>query len=168
MPRRKIAAAAAVVLAAAGLAAAQPADALVVRDAAGHDHALAADTLAALPASEVQVDFASAHGPFHGVMHGPSLWSVLLRAGAVPAGQPRAEARLAVVVTGRDGYTSVIALGEIAPELANKPVLLATGMDGKPLGAGHLRLAVPGDAHGARNVHDVARVAVVDVPGPAP
>jgi molybdate transport system substrate-binding protein len=89
---------------------------------------------------------------------GPLLWDVLVAAEVVEAGAPRSEARFAVRVTGADGYTAVVALGEIAPQLANRPIQLADHVNGKPLPSLGLRLVVPGDGAGARSVRDVVRV----------
>jgi hypothetical protein len=66
-----------------------------------------------------------------------------------------------VVITGRDGYRAVLGVGELAPEFENKPMMLADKMDGKPVGAGHLRVVVPLDKHGGRSVRDVVGIEVV-------
>ncbi len=91
------------------------------------------------------------------------MWSLLERAGVVATGEPGGQVRQTVLVTGRDGYTAVLALGEISPEFAGKPVILANRMDGRPLGPEHLRLVVPGERRGGRSVRDVVRITV----GPA-
>jgi DMSO/TMAO reductase YedYZ molybdopterin-dependent catalytic subunit len=77
--------------------------------------------------------------------------------------------RKAVLVTGTDGYSVAIALGEIIPRFANKQVILAYEEDGKPLpqADGFARLVVPGDAFAGRYVSNVAQVAVAS-PGPVP
>jgi DMSO/TMAO reductase YedYZ molybdopterin-dependent catalytic subunit len=92
-----------------------------------------------------------------------ALWTVLDRAGVVGAAKVREQVRQAVLVTGTDGYTAILALGEIAPELEGKQVIVAERMDGQPLSPDHLRIVVPGDKRGARGVHDLARI-VVTVP----
>src|SRR5215472_2467492 len=51
---------------------------------------------------------------------GPLLWEVLGLSGVVVATGPRELAHLAARVTGADGYSAVIALGEIAPQLAGR------------------------------------------------
>jgi molybdopterin-binding protein len=71
-----------------------------------------------------------------------------------------------IVITGRDGYRAVLAVGEIAPEFEGKRVLLAERMDGRPLGADHLRVVVPLDKRGGRSVRDVARIEVTAAPTP--
>ncbi len=94
---------------------------------------------------------------------GPLLWAVLDRAGVLgqdTQGMPRARVRRVVTVTGRDGYTVVLALAEVDPEFEGKSVILATQADGKPIGAGELRLVVPGDKRGGRSVRDATKVVV--------
>jgi hypothetical protein len=118
-------------------------------------------TLAALPQTQVQVRFEAAHGAEAVTASGPTLWAVLGAAGAIGKPTARDAAHLAVVVTGADGYASVLALGEMSPDLEGKNVILALSANGKPLGAGHWRLLVPGEKHGARDVFDVVGIAVV-------
>ena len=88
---------------------------------------------------------------------GPTLWAVLQQAGAV---QPNIRKRVdqVVTITGVDGYRVSLALGEIDPDLENKPVILATERDGAALDMP--RLAVPNDKRPARSVHDVASISV--------
>lgn len=69
--------------------------------------------------------------------------------------------RMYVVARGSDGYTAVVAMGEIDPKLGNRPVLVAWEVDGAPLGAaGYARLVVPGDVHPARAVARLAHLEV--------
>jgi hypothetical protein len=63
-----------------------------------------------------------------------------------------------VRVTGADGYAAVIALAEIAPQFAGRPIQLADHMNGAPIPAPGLRLIVPGDRRGGRSVRDVVRI----------
>jgi molybdate transport system substrate-binding protein len=93
---------------------------------------------------------------------GPRLWEVLKAAGLIDAGRPRALAPLAIRVTGADGYTAVIALGEVAPAFADRPILIANRLNGAPLANGSLRLIVPGDAAGGRSIRDVVRIEVTE------
>ena len=70
--------------------------------------------------------------------------------------------RKAVLVSGTDGYTVAIALGEIISKFAGKQVLLAYEEDGKPLpqSDGFTRLIVPGDRAAGRYVSNVAKIQV--------
>lgn len=130
--------------------------------AAGTWRAMTVDDLAALPVVQVTVPTPPGHsGPAQHTFEGPLLWTVLDRAGAIESGRERDQVRQIVVATGRDGYTAVLGLGEIAPNFEGKQVVVAERMDGQPLGPDHLRLVVPGDVHGGRSVHDLAGIAVV-------
>lgn len=88
---------------------------------------------------------------------GPSLWAVLRAAGAIEPDFHK-RVRQQITVTGQDGYSVTVAMGEIDPEFENKPILLATERDGTALDTP--RLAVPGDKRPGRSVHDVASIAV--------
>ena len=120
--------------------------------------------LASLPTVQVQVPAGPGRGPPQRAFEGPLLWTVLGHAGAIDAGRMHDQVRQTVLVTGRDGYTAILALGEIAPEFENKQVIVAERVDGQPLGPEHLRLVVPGDRRGGRGVHDLTRLVVA---GPA-
>ncbi len=90
--------------------------------------------------------------------------------GAGPRGRDRpgeaaAAVRETVLVTGSDGYSAALALGEIAPAFEAKRVIVADQADSQPLGPGHFRLVVPGDRYSGRSVRDVVRIAVI-APGP--
>lgn len=133
---------------------------------------LAPETLARLPQLRVELPGhagqAGSPTPPPMVLEGPSLWSVLAEAGAVDPAQPREQVRRVVLATGRDGYVAVLALGEIAPDFAGRPVLLALRMDGRALAPAALRLAVPGEVRGGRSVRDLARLEVLaPAEGPA-
>jgi hypothetical protein len=73
-------------------------------------------------------------------------------------GDRRARLRRTIMVTGRDGYTAVLALAEIDPEFEGKQVVLAYRRDGKPIDGNALRLVVPGDRRSGRSVRDVVRI----------
>jgi DMSO/TMAO reductase YedYZ molybdopterin-dependent catalytic subunit len=127
---------------------------------------LTTDELAKLPAITLNIAFATDHGPRQAVFEGPLLWAVLDHLHAVDPAKPAGYVRQTIVVTGRDGYTATIALGEIAPQFEDKQVILAERMDGKPMD--QLRVVVPGDHRGGRSVHDVARITVIPVPPSQP
>ena len=145
-----------------GLATARPcaADELIVADRSGKPAPMTAAAIAALPAVTVAVSFETEHGPRHASFEGPLLWTVLDHAGAIDPAKGREQAHQFITIKGRDGYTAVLALGEISPAFESKQVILAERMDGQALGPDHLRVVVPGDAHGGRSVHDVVRLMV--------
>ncbi len=138
---------------------------VTVAGPAGTGLTVTAAELAKLPAVPVSVSFGTEHGKLQAAFSGPLLWTVLKAEHALPA-KPSDVVRDVVVVTGSDGYSATVALGEIATAFENKSVILALQMDGKPLAPAHLRLVVPGDAKGGRSVKDVVRIAVLAPRGP--
>jgi hypothetical protein len=122
---------------------------------------LSAAQIAQLPQVPLSVAFVTAHGPFSASFAGPLLWNLLINAHAIDPAQPKMFARAFIAVTGADGYVAVIALGEIAPSLEGKPVILADAMNGKKLAPGDLRIIIPGEHHGARDVRNVVRIALL-------
>ena len=120
-------------------------------------HLSAAD-LKALPPASVVVTFHTGHGDEKGSFAGVSLWSLLQKAGLADHEGNRTDLRHAIAVTGSDGYTVIVAFGEIDPDFEGKQIIVATTRDGKPLDAP--RLIVPGDAHGGRDVRAVVRIEV--------
>ena len=60
-------------------------------------------------------------------------------------------------MSARDGHQVAFSVGAIAPEFGNTPVMLAVEQDGKPMADG-LRVVVPGDTRGARNIRDVTAI----------
>jgi hypothetical protein len=116
--------------------------------------------LAALPPVTLHIGFAKGLATDQGSFTGPLLWAALGRAGLIPAGPRKTRLTHIVRIAGRDGYAVVLALAEIDPDFANKPVILATQENGRPIDGGGIRLVVPGDRHGGRSVRDVVAVAV--------
>ena len=104
---------------------------------------------------------ATEHGGHPALFEGPLLWSLLDRAGAIDTAHPRDHVRQTVVITGRDGYSAILALAEISPEFSAKPVILADHLEGQPLNPDHLRLIVPGETRVGRSVRDVVRITVL-------
>jgi hypothetical protein len=86
------------------------------------------------------------------------LWDVLAASGAIEAIKPGEQVRLAVRITGAGGYTAIVALAEIAPQFAGRPVQLADRLNGALLPDHGLRLVVPEDKRGGRSVRDVVRI----------
>jgi DMSO/TMAO reductase YedYZ molybdopterin-dependent catalytic subunit len=86
--------------------------------------------------------------------------ALLDASGVIEGANQREQAHLVVRVTGADGYVAAIALGEISPLLADRPILLADELNGTPLPDHALRLVVPGDRLGARSVRDVVRIEI--------
>jgi molybdate transport system substrate-binding protein len=137
---------------------ATPPQGLLVQRAGQPSQILTVERIASVKSMTQRVGFFTGRGEQQNEWSGPLLWDVLVAAGVVEAGAPRAAAHFAVRVTGADGYTAVVALGEIAPPLAGRPIQLADHLNGAPLPNGELRLVVPGDGAGARSVRGVVRI----------
>ncbi len=132
--------------------------ALTITLAGGKSITVTAAALATLPMTTAEISFETSHGAQHAVFAGPLLWTVLERNGALAGITPRDQGGRVVIVSSRDGYRAALALGEISPEFEGKPVLLAERMNGAALGEGHLRLIVPGDHRGGRDVRDIVGI----------
>ena len=133
---------------------------LSIVSGSGAASVLSPEALAALPATSLDVAFGTGKGPVHAHFAGPLLWAVLAKAGVVDSGRPRRQAGQTILVTGQDGYRAALAVGEVSPDVEGKSVILAESMNGRPLGSGHLRLVIPEDRKGARDVRDVVRISV--------
>jgi DMSO/TMAO reductase YedYZ molybdopterin-dependent catalytic subunit len=115
--------------------------------------------LRALPATELTVQWPlGSHlpaGPYKGV----SVMSLVAQAVTKDVPGKNSYIRHTVLVYGRDGYVAALAEGEFNPAYEGKLVTLAYEVDGKAFKDG-LRLVVPGDKEGGRQVHDVVRIEV--------
>jgi hypothetical protein len=137
---------------------AQPAHVLLVQRAGQPPRFVTPERLAALHSITQQVGFATEHGNEQSEWTGPLLWDVLAALGAVDPAKPAEQVRLTVRVTGADDYTAVVALAEMAPQFAGRPIQLAEQRNGVVLPDGALRLIVPGEQRGGRSVRDVVRL----------
>lgn len=86
---------------------------------------LSIDDLRKMPATDVDVTYTTHHGQETGKFTGVLLWTVLEKAVMVDGAGKGAMLRHVITVTGRDGYAVVLAAGELAPDFANKAVILA-------------------------------------------
>jgi DMSO/TMAO reductase YedYZ molybdopterin-dependent catalytic subunit len=133
---------------------------LVVQRAGQPSSLLSPERFAALPRITQRVSFMTGNGEQQNEWTGPLLWTVLDASGLIEAANQREQAHLVVRVTGADGYAAAIAVGEISPLLADRPILLADKLNGAPLPDHALRLVVPGDRLGARSVRDVVHIEI--------
>lgn len=125
-----------------------------------HPQSLDLAALRRLPAEQVQVSFQSERGTTTASYTGARLWAVLEAAGGIDDDEKGAEIHHLLKITGRDGYFVVLSTGEIAPDFGGKPALIAYQRDNEPLGEAGLRLVIPGDKRGGRNVRDVVAITV--------
>ncbi len=123
---------------------------VVVRRADGDSAVLDAAALAALSRHKVRV---TEHGRA-AVFAGVRLQDALGAAGVRVDSLRGAALGDVLIVEAADGYRVAFALGELAPDLGGRAVLLADRRDGRPLGPaeGPLRLVVPTDGRPARGV----------------
>lgn len=141
----------------AGPALAEPAP-IAVTGHVGHPGTLSAGALAALPQADVEISFEAGHEEKGLHFSGPLLWAVV--SDAAPADEPGQHTKLlhTIIAHGQDGYSVVLALGEIDPRLEGKQAIIATAQDGKPLAS--YRLIVPGDKHASRAVRDLVGIEI--------
>jgi molybdate transport system substrate-binding protein len=135
-----------------------PPPGLLIQVAGAPARAISPERIAALPRLTQRVGFMTGHGEQQNEWSGPLLWDVLVDSGAVDPAKPADQVHLAIRVTGADGYTAVVALAEIAPQFAGRPIQIADRMNGAALPQQALRLIVPGDRRGGRSVRDVVRI----------
>jgi DMSO/TMAO reductase YedYZ molybdopterin-dependent catalytic subunit len=133
---------------------------LTIDGAVAHPLTLTVADLAALPQSDIRVAYLTGHGPEDATYSGVSLWSLIEKAGLGDAFKDRrSHSAHYLLLSASDGYQVVLGLGEIDPELEGKPALIALKRDGQPIDPKDIfRLALAGDKHGARNMHDITRI----------
>ena len=117
-------------------------------------------TLAALPHRTLTVfnEHLKANQTFTGVL----LMDLLTPLG-VPAMQHGKDLRLYLVAEGSDGYKAVYSVAEVNPDLHEGTVIVADGLEGKPLPGGALQMVAAGEKRPARWVRSLAAVRVLAV-----
>ena len=118
------------------------------------------EALQRLPPERVEVSFRTDRGPQQASFTGARLWTLLEMVGGIDDADKSAPLHHILRITGRDGYWVLLSTGEIAPDFGGKPALVAYQRDGTPLGAAGLRLVMPSDNHGGRNVRDLVSIEV--------
>ncbi|MFI6090752.1 molybdopterin-dependent oxidoreductase [Streptomyces sp. NPDC051218] len=108
--------------------------------------------------AEVTFDCATS-GSQHHRFEGPLLHDVI-RA-AEPGFNPRRRkdrSRFLLAISGGDGHHTVLSWGEIDPDFADSPILLATRLDDTELDAVGSQLVVPTDRCGARYISAITSI----------
>jgi hypothetical protein len=103
------------------------------------------------------------HGALTDSFTGVLLWTLIEEAGvSVDPARKNDIVRHLVVVTGSDGYSAVLSLGEVSPEFAGDQAIIAYQQGGKPIeGAdGFARLIIPGDKAAGRAVGAIISIEV--------
>jgi DMSO/TMAO reductase YedYZ molybdopterin-dependent catalytic subunit len=126
-----------------------------------HPKTYTIDDLRRLPATKEYVAISTGHGPVSASYTGVLLWDLLndatIRVNAAVKGDIL---RKYLVAVGHDGYQVVLSLGEVIPEFGAQQVIVAYAENGASIGrgAGTIRLIVPGDKRGGRDVLDLEHV----------
>jgi DMSO/TMAO reductase YedYZ molybdopterin-dependent catalytic subunit len=116
------------------------------------------DDLKKMPAEHADVSYQTERGPVTASYTGVLLWSLIDLAGGIDDTTRNAVVRHTIRITATDKYVVVLSTGEISPDFGNERALVAYERDGKPLD--NFRIVVPGDKHGARDIHDAVTIAV--------
>lgn len=111
-----------------------------------------------LPPVDVTVTQQTDAGTTTATWRGALLWTIVSQARPIDGAAKNSYVQHSILVTGADGYAAAVSEGELDPKLEGKQVILAYMKDGTEFAG--LRLVVPGDAHAARSVRDVAIVEV--------
>jgi hypothetical protein len=88
-------------------------------------HEVTIEELQRLPPTSVQISFVTGHGPEAGTFTGTLLWRILNDAVLIDGPGKNAGLRHTIIVTGRDGYSVALSLGELDPDFEGKAVILA-------------------------------------------
>ena len=139
---------------------AQSASGIVIERTAGGPLVVSAERIAALPRQSETTKRKGTQGEESTEWSGPLLWDVLTADKAIDPDKHAEYVRMTLLIAGRDGYTVRIALAEIAPDFAGKPVLLADRMNGAPLPDGALQLIVPNEKRAGRSVRKPVRITI--------
>ena len=111
-----------------------------------------------MPPVHTDVSYQGEGGAVKTSFTGVLLWSLIQAAGGLDDTAKGAELRHAIRITAKDGYVVVGSTGEIAPDFGGKEAIIAYERDGKPLS--DVRLVMPGDKRGGRNVRDIVSIKV--------
>lgn len=118
-----------------------------------------------LPTETADVGYETHQGFEQHTYRGVRLYEVIDQSGLkLNPDQKSDQLRKYLVISAKDGYEVLVSWGEIDPEFANAPILLAWEEDGETLTGedGPVRLVVPTDRRGGRYVSGVVRVEVRD------
>jgi len=110
------------------------------------------------PRSHYRCDIRDWTGQQIGPLYGRPAMALLEKAEPIDEPGKNANLRRTLLITGRDGYTVALAVGEIDPHYEGKQVIVAYSGGDPPASMTFLRLVVPGDVHGGRSVRDIATI----------
>ena len=137
-------------------------DGIAIKGGVDRPRTLALSDLQHEPQTTVTISQHTGHGTLAGAFSGVPLWTLLREAGVtLDKGKKNDLIHHTVTVTGSDGYSAVLSLGEIAPEFGDDRAMVAWQKDGKPLeNGGYARLIIPGDKAASRAVAAITAIEV--------
>lgn len=138
-------------------------DSISIGGAVEHPQSVSLAALKREPATTETVSLMTERGVLAASYTGVLLWTLLQEAVIKStSGVKNDILRHTVVVTGRDGYTTVLSVGEIDPKFGGDRAMIAYAMDGKPLSKnrGFARLIVPTDKSAGRAVFGIASITI--------
>jgi DMSO/TMAO reductase YedYZ molybdopterin-dependent catalytic subunit len=122
-----------------------------------HPQSFGVAELKAMPPQQVDTSFQTMHGGEHKMWTGVLVFDLLKKAALKNEDGKNAYLRHTLLVRGKDGYEAALSIGEVDPSCEAKRVILAYRDEADLNG---LRLVVPGDLRGGRQVHDVVEIEV--------
>ena len=135
-----------------------PSVALTLKGRLNNPRSIGMAELQAMPATTVEVSHTGHNGAQTNRYTGVLLWTLLKAAEPIDENGPRTHLQHTIRATGQDGYSVVLAIGEIEPDFEGKQVLVAYAQDGQALTS--LKLVVPADAKAGRSVRDLVAIDV--------
>lgn len=138
-------------------------DSISIEGAVEHAGSLTLADLKREPATTETVALKTGKGMLTGSYTGVLLWTLLERAVIkVSPGSKNDVMRHTIVVTGSDGYATVLSVAEIDPEFGGDRAIIAYSKDGQLLAAerGFARLILPADKSAGRAISGIASITV--------
>lgn len=138
------------------------AETITIDGAVVHPQALTLADLKRDDATTEAVSQRAGKGRLAGSFTGVALWTLLQRA-VIKVSSARNELmRHTILVTGSDGYATVLSVAEIDPEFGGERAIIAYAKDGQPLSErrGFARLIFPGEQSAGRAIGGVATITV--------
>lgn len=138
-------------------------DSISISGAVEHPRSVTLAALKREPSATETVSFKTGRGVLAARYTGVLLWTLLQEAVIKSTPGIKNEIlRHTVVVTGSDGYTAVLSVGEIDPKFGGDRAMIAYAKDGKPLAKsrGFARLIVPTDKSAGRAVFGIASITI--------
>ncbi len=163
MTRLSTAIAAGCLVATAAIAEPARTESFAIKGGVDHPHTVTLADLQNETPTSVEISQHTNHGPLAGKFTGVLLWTLLQEAGVTTEpGKRNDMLRRTVVITASDGYSTVLSLGELAPDFGNEQAIIAYRQSGKPIeGAnGFARLIIASDKAAGRAVSAISAIEV--------